>query len=190
MVNITCTVTGSDELAITEELNVHCRRTRKARTAFSDQQLNVLEHSFNRQKYLSVPERHHLATQLHLTDTQVKTWYQNRRFHIIRYLVNIYLVFTWCSHTRIGVARIQWGLEAWQTSPSRACLCVAFLFLFTFESTYSFAVNILLIQSVPSINDQNRKKVFSQIQTISFFHNLPRVTSCFMLTVSLALQSW
>ena len=55
------------------------KRPRKARTAFSDHQLNQLERSFERQKYLSVQDRMELAASLNLTDTQVKTWYQNRR---------------------------------------------------------------------------------------------------------------
>ncbi|KAK3107345.1 hypothetical protein FSP39_012358 [Pinctada imbricata] len=56
----------------------HCRR-RKARTVFSDQQLNGLEKRFEQQRYLSTPERVELATQLGLSETQVKTWFQNRR---------------------------------------------------------------------------------------------------------------
>ncbi|KAJ8687950.1 hypothetical protein QAD02_023745 [Eretmocerus hayati] len=56
----------------------HCRR-RKARTVFSDQQLAGLEARFEAQRYLSTPERVELATALHLSETQVKTWFQNRR---------------------------------------------------------------------------------------------------------------
>ncbi|VDD81377.1 unnamed protein product [Mesocestoides corti] len=55
------------------------KKTRKARTAFSDHQLNELERTFERQKYLSVQDRMQLAEKLHLSDMQVKTWYQNRR---------------------------------------------------------------------------------------------------------------
>ena len=55
------------------------KKARKARTAFTDHQLQTLEQSFERQKYLSVQERMELAAKLNLTDTQVKTWYQNRR---------------------------------------------------------------------------------------------------------------
>ena len=55
------------------------KKTRKARTAFTDHQLNTLEQSFERQKYLSVQDRMELASKLNLSDTQVKTWYQNRR---------------------------------------------------------------------------------------------------------------
>ncbi|KAK6168707.1 hypothetical protein SNE40_019895 [Patella caerulea] len=52
----------------------HCRR-RKARTVFSDQQLNGLEKRFESQKYLSTPERMELASQLNLSETQVKSWF-------------------------------------------------------------------------------------------------------------------
>ena len=55
------------------------KKQRKARTAFSDHQLQTLENNFERQKYLSVQDRMELAAKLNLTDTQVKTWYQNRR---------------------------------------------------------------------------------------------------------------
>ena len=55
------------------------KKPRKARTAFTDHQLNTLESSFERQKYLSVQDRMELASKLNLSDTQVKTWYQNRR---------------------------------------------------------------------------------------------------------------
>ncbi|XP_033321933.2 uncharacterized protein LOC117218035 [Megalopta genalis] len=55
------------------------KKQRKARTAFTDTQLQTLEKSFERQKYLSVQDRMELAVKLNLTDTQVKTWYQNRR---------------------------------------------------------------------------------------------------------------
>lgn len=48
----------------------HCRR-RKARTVFSDQQLNGLEKRFEAQRYLSTPERIELANALNLSETQV-----------------------------------------------------------------------------------------------------------------------
>ena len=54
-------------------------RSRKARTAFSDSQLGLLEATFEQHKYLSVEERTDLSRRLGLSDTQVKTWFQNRR---------------------------------------------------------------------------------------------------------------
>ncbi|VDD83040.1 unnamed protein product [Mesocestoides corti] len=54
-------------------------RRRKARTVFTDRQLSGLELRFQRQRYLSTPERIELASVLGLTETQVKTWFQNRR---------------------------------------------------------------------------------------------------------------
>merc|ERR1711935_45729 len=55
------------------------RRQRKARTAFSDSQLQLLENTFQKHKYLSVEERTGLSSRLGLSETQVKTWFQNRR---------------------------------------------------------------------------------------------------------------
>ncbi|KAL3083818.1 hypothetical protein niasHS_008163 [Heterodera schachtii] len=57
------------------------RRTidRKPRQAYTAPQLNILEESFRADKYLSVQKRVQLANELALTETQVKTWFQNRR---------------------------------------------------------------------------------------------------------------
>ncbi|VDN96442.1 unnamed protein product [Rodentolepis nana] len=60
------------------ESNKHGRR-RKARTVFSDTQLSQLEQRFKSQQYLSTPERLEIASALGLSETQVKTWFQNRR---------------------------------------------------------------------------------------------------------------
>lgn len=62
--------------------NIHrpiVHKRRKARTVFSDHQLNGLERRFEAQRYLSTPERYDLAAELNLTETQLKTWFQNRR---------------------------------------------------------------------------------------------------------------
>ncbi|CAD5234144.1 unnamed protein product [Bursaphelenchus xylophilus] len=55
------------------------KKARKARTIFTDKQLQELESMFEKHKYLTVPVRMELAQRMGLTDTQVKTWYQNRR---------------------------------------------------------------------------------------------------------------
>ena len=55
------------------------RRCRKSRTVFSDMQLKVLEKTFAEQRYLDTTSRSKLAQNLGLNETQVKTWFQNRR---------------------------------------------------------------------------------------------------------------
>ncbi|KAG8435461.1 hypothetical protein GDO86_013409, partial [Hymenochirus boettgeri] len=56
------------------------RSRRKPRVLFSQAQVFELERRFKQQRYLSAPEREHLATSLKLTSTQVKIWFQNRRY--------------------------------------------------------------------------------------------------------------
>lgn len=55
------------------------RRCRKSRTVFTDLQLRILENTFTDQKYLDTSSRAKLAQTLGLNETQVKTWFQNRR---------------------------------------------------------------------------------------------------------------
>ncbi|KAH3785726.1 homeobox protein ceh-22-like [Dreissena polymorpha] len=56
------------------------RQRRKPRVLFSQQQVYELERRFKQQRYLSAPEREQLANMLKLTSTQVKIWFQNRRY--------------------------------------------------------------------------------------------------------------
>ncbi|KAK5910327.1 hypothetical protein CesoFtcFv8_004171 [Champsocephalus esox] len=55
-------------------------KQKRSRAAFTHLQVLELEKKFNQQKYLSAPERAHLAGTLRLTETQVKIWFQNRRY--------------------------------------------------------------------------------------------------------------
>ncbi|XP_054286401.1 homeobox protein bagpipe-like [Macrosteles quadrilineatus] len=55
-------------------------RKKRSRAAFSHSQVYELERRFNQQRYLSGPERADLAHSLRLTETQVKIWFQNRRY--------------------------------------------------------------------------------------------------------------
>lgn len=55
------------------------QKKRKRRVLFSKAQTYELERRFKQQRYLSAPEREHLASMIRLTPTQVKIWFQNHR---------------------------------------------------------------------------------------------------------------
>lgn len=52
---------------------------KKPRTSFSKSQVAILETRFLDQKYLASADRQTLANELCMSDSQVKTWFQNRR---------------------------------------------------------------------------------------------------------------
>ncbi|XP_029915097.1 NK2 transcription factor related 7 [Myripristis murdjan] len=74
-----CSFDGSTDCDKTPERNKP-RLRRKPRVLFSQSQVSELERRFKQQRYLSAPEREHLAHILKLTSTQVKIWFQNRRY--------------------------------------------------------------------------------------------------------------
>lgn len=61
------------------DLNL-AHKKRKRRVLFSKAQTYELERRFRQQRYLSAPEREHLASLIRLTPTQVKIWFQNHRY--------------------------------------------------------------------------------------------------------------
>nr|XP_010965809.1 PREDICTED: homeobox protein BarH-like 1 [Camelus bactrianus] len=61
------------------EPGTKAKKGRRSRTVFTELQLMGLEKRFEKQKYLSTPDRIDLAESLGLSQLQVKTWYQNRR---------------------------------------------------------------------------------------------------------------
>uniref|UniRef100_A0A8D0G7H2 BARX homeobox 2 n=1 Tax=Sphenodon punctatus TaxID=8508 RepID=A0A8D0G7H2_SPHPU len=69
---------GSSE-SEAEQATPRLKKPRRSRTIFTELQLMGLEKKFQKQKYLSTPDRLDLAQSLGLTQLQVKTWYQNRR---------------------------------------------------------------------------------------------------------------
>ncbi|XP_075325282.1 NK2 transcription factor related 7 [Odontesthes bonariensis] len=62
------------------EAKSRAKLRRKPRVLFSQSQVSELERRFRQQRYLSAPEREHLAHTLKLTSNQVKIWFQNRRY--------------------------------------------------------------------------------------------------------------
>lgn len=76
---------GSDEQEkevrlSSDKLQSRSGTKKRSRAAFSHAQVYELERRFNAQRYLSGPERADLAEALKLTETQVKIWFQNRRY--------------------------------------------------------------------------------------------------------------
>ncbi|KAK3585496.1 hypothetical protein CHS0354_003346 [Potamilus streckersoni] len=55
------------------------RKHRRTRTAFTPSQLLRLETEFDKNHYVVGQERKDLATELQLSETQIKIWFQNRR---------------------------------------------------------------------------------------------------------------
>lgn len=76
------TLAGMD--ASKSMVTLHAAPRRKRRVLFSQAQVYELERRFKQQKYLSAPEREHLASMIHLTPTQVKIWFQNHRYKMKR----------------------------------------------------------------------------------------------------------
>ncbi|XP_037950204.1 homeobox protein Nkx-2.1 isoform X2 [Teleopsis dalmanni] len=70
----TCSVTDA------KPLQFPLTQRRKRRVLFTQAQVYELERRFKQQRYLSAPEREHLASLIHLTPTQVKIWFQNHRY--------------------------------------------------------------------------------------------------------------
>lgn len=78
MGSLSCDVVGKSMGSLTSTPR------RKRRVLFSQAQVYELERRFKQQKYLSAPEREHLASMIHLTPTQVKIWFQNHRYKMKR----------------------------------------------------------------------------------------------------------
>ena len=54
-------------------------RKKKQRPLFSAHQIQTMEREFAKQRYITEDKRAQLASEVNLTETQVKTWFQNRR---------------------------------------------------------------------------------------------------------------
>ncbi|XP_045526942.1 barH-like 2 homeobox protein isoform X2 [Pieris brassicae] len=78
-------------------------RGKRARTAFSAQQIKSLEAEFEKNRYLSVAARGRLARQLRLTETQIKIWFQNRRTKWKRKYTNEVEIFAQQYYSSLGI---------------------------------------------------------------------------------------
>ena len=54
-------------------------RKKKQRPLFSPHQIQTMEREFAKQRYVTEDKRAKLALEVNLTESQVKTWFQNRR---------------------------------------------------------------------------------------------------------------
>ena len=54
-------------------------RKKKQRPLFSPHQIEIMENEFAKKRYVTEEKRTQLALEVNLTETQVKTWFQNRR---------------------------------------------------------------------------------------------------------------
>ncbi|NXS25088.1 VEX1 protein, partial [Mystacornis crossleyi] len=61
-----------------------CAAPGRSRTKFSAAQLQELERSFREQRYIRAGEKRRLAAVLNLSQSQIKTWFQNRRMKFKR----------------------------------------------------------------------------------------------------------
>ncbi|XP_059179809.1 NK3 homeobox 3 [Centropristis striata] len=75
-----CNLSGETVNCSADEQRCRPGTKKRSRAAFSHAQVYELERRFNTQRYLSGPERADLAEALKLTETQVKIWFQNRRY--------------------------------------------------------------------------------------------------------------
>ncbi|XP_050341311.1 homeobox protein bagpipe [Bactrocera neohumeralis] len=78
--NNSCMGSTSPTMHDTDALSGSLSRKKRSRAAFSHAQVFELERRFAQQRYLSGPERAEMAKNLRLTETQVKIWFQNRRY--------------------------------------------------------------------------------------------------------------
>merc|ERR1712150_17375 len=63
-------------------------KTRRARTTFSNDQLEMLEQSFQRTQYPDVYTREDLGQKTGMSETRIQVWFSNRRARLRKQLTN------------------------------------------------------------------------------------------------------
>ncbi|XP_054655406.1 ventral expressed homeobox [Dunckerocampus dactyliophorus] len=79
-----CGDASGSESEVGDDSEGEAAQQRRMRTKFSSEQINKLESTFSQHKYLGASQRRKLAENLNLAETQVKTWFQNRRMKLKR----------------------------------------------------------------------------------------------------------
>ncbi|XP_075906165.1 ventral expressed homeobox [Nelusetta ayraudi] len=74
---------------------------RRMRTKFTSEQIRKLESTFSKHRYLGALQRRKIAERLSLSETQVKTWFQNRRMKLKREVQDLRSEFKWLPATAL-----------------------------------------------------------------------------------------
>ncbi|KAF7667423.1 hypothetical protein LDENG_00062370 [Lucifuga dentata] len=82
--NDSCDYASSSESEVGDDSEGEGAQQRRMRTKFTSEQISKLENTFSKHKYLGATQRRKLAEKLNLSETQVKTWFQNRRMKLKR----------------------------------------------------------------------------------------------------------
>ncbi|XP_052354201.1 ventral expressed homeobox [Oncorhynchus keta] len=82
--NNSCGYTSGSESEVGDDSDGEYALHRRMRTKFTSDQICRLERTFNKHKYLGTTQRRKIAEKMKLSETQVKTWFQNRRMKLKR----------------------------------------------------------------------------------------------------------
>uniref|UniRef100_A0A3B5A3Z6 Homeobox protein vent1-like n=1 Tax=Stegastes partitus TaxID=144197 RepID=A0A3B5A3Z6_9TELE len=79
-----CGYTSGSESDAGDDSEGETTQQRRLRTKFTSEQISKLENTFKKHRYLGATQRRRIAERLNLSETQVKTWFQNRRMKLKR----------------------------------------------------------------------------------------------------------
>ncbi|CAB1343447.1 unnamed protein product [Coregonus sp. 'balchen'] len=82
--NDSCGYTTGSESEVGDDSESESALHRRMRTKFTSDQICRLERTFNKHRYLGTTQRRKIAEKMKLSETQVKTWFQNRRMKLKR----------------------------------------------------------------------------------------------------------
>ncbi|XP_034464481.1 ventral expressed homeobox [Hippoglossus hippoglossus] len=91
--NNSCGYTSGSESEVADDSEEETSQQRRMRTKFTSEQINKLEEAFSKHKYLGATQRRKFAEKLNLSETQVKTWFQNRRMKLKREVQDVHPAF-------------------------------------------------------------------------------------------------